>query len=66
LGDALGSEEVVAKLPQVHGMPGLRVYSTVIGRPRGVEVFRLVLAVLPAPAAEVVVVSCSSRRERAG
>ena len=55
LANALSSKEAVARLPEVPGMPGVRVYKTIIARPRAAEVFRLVFVVLPDSAAVVVV-----------
>jgi hypothetical protein len=64
LQQVLGNEELVTKLPSVHGRPDLKVYRTVLGRPEAAMIFRFVLVPLPPPSAAVVVLNCSSRRER--
>jgi hypothetical protein len=67
LARALGRKERVAQLRQLaaqpDGMPELRVYRTVLGRPGVAHVLRFVFAVLPELSA-VLVVSCFARRQR--
>src|SRR5207302_6412982 len=43
LATVLDSADTVRQLPQVPEMPDLRIYKTILGTPRTVHVFRLVL-----------------------